>query len=113
MGVRPWVRLNGMLNRRVVDRMLGSVLCLVMERPGISGQDVVRRFSPPLQAAHTHDLLDTLVEIECVVRQRLLKSHAPSLFSPTVEYMLGKICHAIFVLFAGVFSPVLWYCLLL
>ncbi|KAK3864004.1 hypothetical protein Pcinc_030265 [Petrolisthes cinctipes] len=88
VGVRPWVRLNGTLNRRVVDRMLGSVLCLVMERPGISGQDVVRRFSPSLQAAHTHELLDTLVQIQCVVRQRLLQSHAPSLFSPTVEYML-------------------------
>ncbi|XP_071552525.1 general transcription factor 3C polypeptide 1 isoform X1 [Panulirus ornatus] len=88
VAVRPWVRLNGTLNRRVLDRLLGAVLSLVMERPGISGRDIVCRFSPALQPAHTHDLLDTLVHLQCVVREHLIRSHKPSLFSETVDYIL-------------------------
>nr|XP_053655576.1 uncharacterized protein LOC128704454 [Cherax quadricarinatus] len=89
VAVRPWVRLNGTLNRRVLDRLLGAVLSLVMERPGISGRDVVCRFSPALQPAHTHDLLDTLVYLQCIVKEELVPSHKPSLFSDTVDYILG------------------------
>ena len=88
--VRPWVRLNGTLNRRVLDRLLGAVLSLIMERPGISGRDIVCRFSPALQPAHTHDLLETLVQLECVVREELIQSHKVSLFSDNVIYSLGK-----------------------
>ncbi|XP_047490563.1 general transcription factor 3C polypeptide 1-like isoform X2 [Penaeus chinensis] len=88
VAVRPWVRLNGTLNRRVLDRLLGAVLNLVMERPGISGRDIVCRFSPALQPAHTHDLLDTLVQIRCVVPLQLHRSHKPSLFADTVQYTL-------------------------
>ncbi|XP_069972402.1 general transcription factor 3C polypeptide 1 isoform X2 [Penaeus vannamei] len=88
VAVRPWVRLNGTLNRRVLDRLLGAVLNLVMERPGISARDIVCRFSPALQPAHTHDLLDTLVQIRCVAPMQLHRSHRPSLFSDTVEYTL-------------------------
>nr|XP_045612135.1 general transcription factor 3C polypeptide 1-like isoform X1 [Procambarus clarkii] len=88
VAVRPWVRLNGTLNRRVLDRMLGAVLSLVMERPGISGRDIVCRFSPALQPAHTHDLLDTLVQLQCIVREHLIHSHKPSLFSENVDYIL-------------------------
>ncbi|XP_069959232.1 general transcription factor 3C polypeptide 1 isoform X2 [Cherax quadricarinatus] len=88
VAVRPWVRLNGTLNRRVLDRLLGAVLSLVMERPGISGRDVVCRFSPALQPAHTHDLLDTLVYLQCIVKEELVPSHKPSLFSDTVDYIL-------------------------
>ncbi|MPC14646.1 General transcription factor 3C polypeptide 1 [Portunus trituberculatus] len=88
VAVRPWVRLNGTLNRRVVDRLLGAVLCLVMERPGISGRDIVCRFSPALQPAHTHDLLETLVQLQCIIRVQLVCSHKPSLFSDIVDYSL-------------------------
>ena len=95
MAVRPWVRLNGTLNRRVVDRLLGAVLCLVMERPGVSGRDIVCRFSPALQPAHTHDLLQTLVQLQCVVRVQLVCSHKPSLFSDIVDYSLGM-CVCVF-----------------
>ncbi|XP_042203426.1 general transcription factor 3C polypeptide 1-like isoform X2 [Homarus americanus] len=88
VAVRPWVRLNGTLNRRVLDRLLGAVLSLIMERPGISGRDIVCRFSPALQPAHTHDLLETLVHLHCIVREHLIPSHKPSLFSDTVDYIL-------------------------
>ncbi|XP_037803043.1 general transcription factor 3C polypeptide 1-like [Penaeus monodon] len=88
VAVRPWVRLNGTLNRRVLDRLLGAVLNLVMERPGISARDIVCRFSPALQPAHTHDLLDTLVQIRCVAPMQLHRSHRPSLFADTVQYTL-------------------------
>lgn len=88
VAVRPWVRLDGTLNRRVLDRLLGAVLSLIMERPGISGRDIVCRFSPALQPAHTHDLLETLVQLECIIREELIQSHKVSLFSDTVEYNL-------------------------
>ncbi|CAL4088885.1 unnamed protein product, partial [Meganyctiphanes norvegica] len=88
IGVRPWVRLNGTLNRRVLDRLLGAVLSLVMERPGVSGYDIGCKFSPALLPAHCHELLDTLVTIKCVTRHRLLHSHKPSLFSDPVEFSL-------------------------
>ncbi|XP_066978990.1 LOW QUALITY PROTEIN: general transcription factor 3C polypeptide 1 [Macrobrachium rosenbergii] len=88
VAVRPFVRLDGTLNRRVLDRLLGAVLSLIMERPGISGRDIVCRFSPALQPAHTHDLLETLVQLECIIREELIQSHKVSLFSDTVEYNL-------------------------
>ncbi|XP_042863797.1 general transcription factor 3C polypeptide 1-like [Penaeus japonicus] len=99
VAVRPWVRLNGTLNRRVLDRLLGAVLNLVHPRsfclffhPLCGNQstprDIVCRFSPALQPAHTHDLLDTLVQIRCIVPLELRRSHKPSLFSDTVNYTL-------------------------
>ncbi|KAK7075976.1 General transcription factor 3C polypeptide 1, partial [Halocaridina rubra] len=88
VAVRPWVRLNGTLNRRVLDRLLGAVLSVIMERPGITGRAIVCRFSPALQPAHTHDLLETLIHLDCIIREELIPSHKVSLFSETIDYTL-------------------------
>ncbi len=54
---RPWLRVDGTLNRRVFDRLLGAVLGHVMQRPGQSAEAVCARFSPALQPAHCRELV--------------------------------------------------------
>lgn len=88
--VRPWVRLNGCLNRRVMDRMLGAILSHVMENPGISGRQISKRFWPALQPAHTYELLDTLLSLGAVNRMMTRKLTTESLFSGEQEFDIGN-----------------------
>ena len=79
VAVRPWVRVDGTLNRwdgslfpydcyqllklqsviqatycrRVLDRLLGAALGLVMQGPGQTVQAVLDRLCPALQPAHS------------------------------------------------------------
>ncbi|XP_014204050.1 general transcription factor 3C polypeptide 1 isoform X2 [Copidosoma floridanum] len=64
--IKPWIRIDGVLNRRVLDRMLGAVLCYCIERPGLSLTSVQNRFSPALQPYHTRELIEILVKLGCV-----------------------------------------------
>ncbi len=63
---RPWLRPDGSLNRRVLDRLLGAVLGHVMVRPGQAAGDACARFAPALQPAHCLELVDLLRELGCV-----------------------------------------------
>ena len=70
--------------------MLGSVLIIIMEHPGISGKDIANRFSPGLQPAHTQDLLDILVILKCVTKQVLKLSYKSTFNSKPIDYLLCK-----------------------
>merc|ERR1719186_2480810 len=45
VNVRPWIRVDGSLNRRVLDRLLGAVLGTIMQWPGQTLLTTLSRFS--------------------------------------------------------------------
>lgn len=73
-----------------MDRMLGAILCHVMENPGISGAQISKRFSPALQPAHTYELLDSLLSLGAVRRMTVTKLTTESLFSGEQDFDIGK-----------------------
>jgi len=60
VAIRPWVRVDGSLNRRVLDRMLGSVLGHSMYLPGVSIKSIAEHFSPALQPYQVRELIEVL-----------------------------------------------------
>ena len=83
--LRPWIRIDGTLNRRVLDRLLGAVLGQVMQRPGQLVTSVCNSISPALQPMHTMELVDILVELRCITVSKLVKKGRPALFSKPVR----------------------------
>jgi len=79
--IRPWVRVDGSLNRRVIDRLLGAVLGAVMQHPGSILATLTARFSPALQPTHAKELILLLAEIEAVQINRMTKPNPPGLWS--------------------------------
>ncbi|CAA9998224.1 unnamed protein product, partial [Nesidiocoris tenuis] len=55
--IRPWIRIDGTLNRLVLDRALGSVLGHCLSSAGIFIKKLQDRFTPALQPAHTYELV--------------------------------------------------------
>jgi len=88
VSMRPWVRIHGSLNRRVLDRMLGTVLFTVMENPGVCGNDVARKLCPAIQPVHIFELLSMLKDLGCVdtIAQLPLISKSPGLFDDMGDY---------------------------
>nr|CAD7425047.1 unnamed protein product [Timema monikensis] len=81
VSIRPWVRVDGSLNRRVLDRMLGAVLGHVMCQPGESIKKCEERFTPALQPFHTRELIEVLEKLECLKLQVVKTSWKTTLFS--------------------------------
>ena len=65
--MRPWVRVDGSLNRRVLDRFLGAVLGHCLSFPGLSLSRVCDYFDPALQPVHTRELLEVGSRISLIV----------------------------------------------
>ena len=107
--VRPWIRLNGYLNRKVLDRFLGSILSYVMERPGIKGEQISKKFWPALQPAHTYELLETLIQIECLKRSKIIINAPVTLFSKRIPSKLGMSV-LLFLILGCQFFPFLRIC---
>ncbi|CAH1403595.1 unnamed protein product [Nezara viridula] len=78
---RPWIKVDGNLNRRVLDRMLGSVLGHCLTCPGITVQKLQERFTPALQPVHTFELVEILQRIGCVKLFTMKRSWKCTLFS--------------------------------
>lgn len=56
--IKPWIRIDGALNRKVLDRMLGAILNYCLLHPGLTMSKVQSRFVPALQPFHTRELLE-------------------------------------------------------
>ncbi|XP_014614359.1 PREDICTED: general transcription factor 3C polypeptide 1 [Polistes canadensis] len=78
--MKPWIRIDGVLNRRVLDRMLGAVLTYCLTHPGVTLVKVQNRFSPVLQPFHTRELIEILIKLGCLEKKILIKQHV-TLFS--------------------------------
>ncbi|XP_013119342.2 general transcription factor 3C polypeptide 1 [Stomoxys calcitrans] len=61
----PWIRLNGSINRRVLDRWLGSILCECIARNGCSVQEVCIRFTY-MYPVDVMFLLEVLQDLGCL-----------------------------------------------
>ncbi|CAL7934994.1 unnamed protein product [Xylocopa violacea] len=81
--IKPWIRIDGALNRRVLDRMLGSVLSYCLTHPGIALTKIQNRFVPPLQPCHTRELVEILVKLGCLEKVILKKPHVTLFSKPT------------------------------
>ncbi|XP_076473341.1 general transcription factor 3C polypeptide 1 isoform X2 [Bombus vancouverensis nearcticus] len=80
VAIKPWIRVDGVLNRRVLDRMLGSILSYCLTHPGISLSKIQNRFVPALQPYHTRELVEILIKLGCLDKILLKESHV-TLFS--------------------------------
>lgn len=56
--IKPWIRVDGVLNQRVLDRMLGAVLSYCVKHPGAYLSKVQARFAPALQPFHCRELVE-------------------------------------------------------
>lgn len=56
--IKPWIRIDGVLNRKVLDRMLGAVLSYCLLHPGLTMAKMQSRFVPALQPFHTRELVE-------------------------------------------------------
>ncbi|PSN39178.1 hypothetical protein C0J52_14051 [Blattella germanica] len=63
LDLRPWVRVDGSVNRRVLDRILGAVLGHCMYMPGASIQAVADHFTPALQPFQVRELIEILQKL--------------------------------------------------
>uniref|UniRef100_A0A674NMH6 General transcription factor IIIC, polypeptide 1, alpha 220kDa n=1 Tax=Takifugu rubripes TaxID=31033 RepID=A0A674NMH6_TAKRU len=78
---RPWRMVDSNLNRPVCKGMLEGVLCHIMSRPGITHHTLVEHYKTALQPMALLDLVEALIDMDCVVKKTLVKSAKPSLFS--------------------------------
>lgn len=79
----PWIRLDGSLNRRVLDRWIGSVLSNITEEPGISLLNLTKRYDF-LKPVEVIDLVRYLKTMKCVNLMKVVKSKV-TLFSDDSE----------------------------
>ncbi|XP_076248237.1 general transcription factor 3C polypeptide 1 isoform X2 [Calliopsis andreniformis] len=81
--MKPWIRIDGVLNRRVLDRMMGAVLSYCLTHPGIALTKVQNRFVPALQPYHTRELIEMLVKLGCLEHIILQRTHTTLLSKPS------------------------------
>lgn len=84
----PWIRVNGSLNRRVLDRWLGALVLYIFHRPGSSIFKISSRFNY-LQPITVRNIIELLVEIGCLQRFVVRKQRV-SLFSTWKSNVIGK-----------------------
>lgn len=64
--VRPWLKVDGNLNKRVMDKMLSSVLGYLVQNPGVSLARTMDKYKPALPPQQCWELVDILIDIGCV-----------------------------------------------
>ncbi|CAH0390855.1 unnamed protein product [Bemisia tabaci] len=79
--IRPWIKPDGSLNRRVLDRFLGAVLSRALERPFCSLRSLQEKFVPLLEPAYTFELIELLAKIKCINLKAKVVSGKVNLFS--------------------------------
>lgn len=88
--IKPWIRIDGGLNRKVLDRMLGTVLSYCLLHPGLTMVKMQNRFVPALQPFHTHELVEILIKLGCLESKHLKKTRV-TLFSRPSTIQINKI----------------------
>ena len=81
VSIRPWVRVDGTLNRRVLDRLVGAMLGVIMQTPAQTLACLTQRFSPAIQPVHSRQLIIFLADLKCVSIIRVSRPPPVSLFS--------------------------------
>ena len=89
--IRPWVKINGILNKKILDFILISVMNHIMTNPGSKLDKIANFFQPAIAPFHTRELVEILENIECVELKKLSQIEIPSLFSKPAEQKLVKV----------------------
>lgn len=84
----PWMRLNGSLNRRVLDRWMGSILTECLALCGCTVRDICFKFSL-LVPVDVMFLLEVLRDMKCL-KLTQMQTSVPSLFSNFTSIKEGK-----------------------
>ena len=58
LSLKPWVKVDGEINRPVLDRLLGAVLSHIMTRPGCTILQLTQRFHPAFQPFQIRELVE-------------------------------------------------------
>ena len=61
ISLKPWIKIDGKLNRRVLDRLLGAVLSHVMTKPGCTILQLAQRFHPAMQPFQIRELVEVTI----------------------------------------------------
>lgn len=88
MQISPWIRVNGSLNRRVLDRWMGLVLAYCMSHAGVTILRIATRFNL-MQPIHLRTLLEYLQELECIRLKTIRKQPAPNLWAKYESPVIG------------------------
>lgn len=78
--IEPWIHVDGVLNRMVLDYMLSLVLGYVIFNPGVSLLCLQEHFAIVLQPVHIIRLVETLLHFQCVTAQAVTVVR-PTLFA--------------------------------
>lgn len=84
----PWIRINGSLNRRVLDKYLGTVLLYCIENTGLTLFSLCTRFYY-LTPVHMKELVEYLQDMGCVKTISFAKKAKVSLFSSYESMEIG------------------------
>jgi hypothetical protein len=68
---KPWRYIDGLLNRQVLQKMLESVILYLKSNPDSTFQWISAHYCPVLQPVQTLDLLDMLVDLDCVCARKM------------------------------------------
>ena len=88
--IKPWIRVDGTLNRRVLDRLLGAMLGVIMQTPGLTVASLMQRFTPAIQPIHCRELVMILSDLKCISIVKISTPKAPSLFSKPSMTVFSK-----------------------
>merc|ERR1712142_119502 len=84
--IRPWKAIDGTVNKPTLRTMLQSLLTHLMTKPGVTFEDVCKKYSPIIQAVPLLELLEMLEEIGCIETRYVLSNHKSSMFSKRASY---------------------------
>lgn len=88
MQISPWIRVNGSLNRRVLDRWMGLVLAYCISHAGVTILRISTRFNL-MQPIHVRTLLEYLQELECIRLKTMRRQSATTLWSTYESPVIG------------------------
>lgn len=90
---RPWRYIDGLLNRKVLQKMLESILLHLKTNPSSSFESISQHYCPVLQPIMTLELLEILEYFDCLSVTRLKREEECTLtseFDGDSEYVLNK-----------------------
>jgi hypothetical protein len=90
---RPWRYIDGLLNRKVLQKMLESILLHLKTNPSSSFESISQHYCPVLQPIMTLELLEILDYFNCLTITRLKREEECTLtseFDGDSKYVLSK-----------------------
>lgn len=90
MLIKPWLRINGSLNRRVLDRWLSVILVYCVSNPESTIERLAKRFNL-LIPVHIRELAEYMERLDLVSLKAMLGTGAPlNIWSKYEPPKIGK-----------------------